>query len=654
MVDDTEASGTSRRRDFRLVRTQRVLQIILGLFWLLDAGLQFQPYMFGSGFTTTYLLNNAQNQPDVIRWIITNVGNFVGPHVAVWNTFFALIQVAIGLGLLFRRTVRPALVVSFFWAFGVWFFGEGLGLIFTGSASALTGAPGSVFLYGLIGLMAWPRSAPADEGEETEPSVGVASSAAGQGIGAAVTPSLVWCGYWSLAAFLFLLPNNRTPTSVSSAITGMSSGEPSAYSHFLNSFGNHFGRGGVWTSWLLAIGSLVIGFGPLVFRRPTPFLGAGGLLATFFWVSGQGLGGIFTGSGTDPNTGPLIVLLALAMVPAVLPDPTSWLSPFSTALFRYPVLVLGSLLALMAGLFLSAVYPVAAQESTSTAMAGMTGMSGATSGSGGGTAGTATCTPGNNGAPRTGLDIQNTPNMIMAGPGTGMNMNGTDASAAAGLNATKSNWNYTGPALPTAEARELLADGGNGVDKVHMAKSGCAKEPTISEQIGTTQYVQATSQAVARYSTPAAAQAAGYEPVSPTDYPIVYYVNPTVVTANQSAGRTLDPLAVDGLVYATTPSGEQVLAGAMYLLPASFIDDPPMPYGSLVQWHERTGLCVPETGSSASPLAISGFAPCAAGSTTGPTPYMTMVWQVPVAGGPLAIQPPDIQIVEAATMQVSS
>ena len=79
MVDDTEASGTSRRRDFRLVRTQRVLQIILGLFWLLDAGLQFQPYMFGSGFTTTYLLNNAQNQPDVIRWIITNVGNFVGP-----------------------------------------------------------------------------------------------------------------------------------------------------------------------------------------------------------------------------------------------------------------------------------------------------------------------------------------------------------------------------------------------------------------------------------------------------------------------------------------------------------------------------------------------------------------------------------------------
>ena len=401
MVDVTEAPVVRRRRDFRLVRTQRLLQIVLGLFWLLDAGLQFQPFMFSSNFTTTYLLNNAHNQPDIVRWIITNVGNFVGPHVAVWNTFFALIQVAIGLGLLFRPSVRPALALSFLWAFGVWFFGEGLGLIFTGSASALTGAPGSVFLYGLIGLMAWPRSAATDEGAETEPVVGFASSAAGQGIGGAVTPLIVWCGYWSLAAVLFLLPDNRTPTSVSSAITGMSSGEPSAYSHFLNSFGNHFGSGGVGTTWLLAIGSLIVGFGPLVFRRPTPFLAAGGLLATFFWVSGQGLGGIFTGSGTDPNSGPLIVLLALAMVPAALPDPASWLSPFSDALFRYPLLVLGSLVALLAGLFLSAAYPVADQESTSAAMAGMTGMSGATSGSGGGTATTATCTRGNNGAPRT-------------------------------------------------------------------------------------------------------------------------------------------------------------------------------------------------------------------------------------------------------------
>ncbi len=653
MVDVTENPVASRRRDFRLVRTQRTLQIVLGLFWLLDAGLQFQPYMFSSNFTTTYLLNNAQNQPDVIRWIITNVGDFVGPHVAVWNTFFALIQVAIGLGLLFRRTVRPALAVSFFWVFGVWFFGEGLGLIFTGSASALTGAPGSVFLYGLIGLMAWPRSASTEEAAETEPSVGIASSAAGQGLGGATTPLLVWCGYWSLAAVLFLLPDNRTPTSVSSAITGMSSGEPSAYSHFLNSFGNHFGTGGVWTTWLLAIGSLVVGFGPLVFRRPTPFLAVGGLLATFFWVSGQGLGGIFTGSGTDPNSGPLIVLLALAMVPAALPDPASWLSPFSTALFRSPVLVLGSLVALLAGLFLSAAYPVAAQESTSTAMAGMTGMSGATSGSGGGTATSATCTRGNNGAPRTGLDVQNSPNMVMAGPGTAMNMNGADASAAAGLNTTKSNWHYTGPALPSAEAQELLAQGANGPTDIHMEAEGCASEPTFSQQINATQYVQNTTQAAARYGDPAAAMAAGYVAVSPTDYPVVYYVNPAIVAANAAAKRTLDPDSIDGLVYAQTPAGTDVLAAAMYILPST-VARAPLPYGPLVQWHQRTNTCGPSLFSTDGALRITGVAPCAEGTVPKATPYTTMVWQVPVAGGPLAIQPPDVQVVEAATMQTSS
>ena len=280
LQSDTEPPPEGHRQSFTLVRTQRTLQIVLGLFWLLDAGLQFQPFMFGKGFTTTYLLNNAQGQPDVIRWIITNVGNFVGPHVAVWNTFFALIQVAIGGGLLFRRTVRPALAISFFWAFGVWFFGEGLGLILTGSASALTGAPGSVFMYGLLGLMAWPRKtrASADENVEIVQKVGVASSAAAQGIGGSITPLAVWSGFWALAAILFLLPNNRTQTSVSSAITGMSSGEPSAYAHFLTHFGTHFGSVGTQSAWVLALASLVIGAGPLVARRPRVFLLAGGLL----------------------------------------------------------------------------------------------------------------------------------------------------------------------------------------------------------------------------------------------------------------------------------------------------------------------------------------------------------------------------------------
>ena len=41
---------------------------------------------------------------------------------------------------------------------------------------------------------------------------------------------------------------------------------------------------------------MVIGLGPLVVRRPGPFLFAGGLIAVLLWITGQGwLGGVFTG-----------------------------------------------------------------------------------------------------------------------------------------------------------------------------------------------------------------------------------------------------------------------------------------------------------------------------------------------------------------------
>jgi hypothetical protein len=146
--------------------------------------------------------------------------------------------------------------------------------------------------------------------------------------------------------------------------------------------------------------------------------------------------------------------------------------------------------------------------------------------------------------------------------------------------------------------------------------------------------------------------AAGYEPASPTDYPLVAYVNPTIVAANAAAQRTLDPQHVDGLMYASTPSGGDVLAAAMYILPATETKVP-MPYGALVQWHRRTQVCGPATPSATMPFAITGFPPCASGTQLQPTPYVSMVWQVPVAGGPLAIQPPDIQIVEAAVMQLN-
>ncbi|HUC03777.1 MAG TPA: hypothetical protein VL961_00165 [Acidimicrobiales bacterium] len=637
-----------------MLRTQRALAVALGLFWTLDAALQFQPFMFGRAFVEDNIIATANGQPAVVHWVITDVGHFLLPHIAVWNTFFALIQLAIGAALLSGRGVKVALGVSFLWALGVWVFGEGMGLLLTGSATALTGAPGSVLVYGLLGLMAWPREAPGGDTPRPAPT-GVASSPAGQGLGGAITPLAVWSGYWVLAAVLFVLPENRTPTSVASAVIGMEPGSPGWFSHLLNDIGSAFGSKGVESAWILAVLALVIGLGPLCSRRIWPFLLVGGVTAFAMWVSGQGLlGDILTGSGTDPNTGPLVMLLALAMVPTVAAEPARWRAPFARLLDSNPGLTWLGVGAVGLAVFLAGAYPAPRAESSTTAMAGMADMGDT------GTAGAAAtnpCSAGNGGLYRTGLDISNSPYMIMAGHSLGMDMNGSDAAAAAGINSTKDNWSYTGPALPPAYAHELLREGGDGPTAVRMAATGCAHAPTASQEINAVQYVQATSQSVARYGDPLAALAAGYVSASPTDYPVTYYVNPAIEAANARAARTLAPGAVDGLVYARTPAGTEVLAAAMYVLPSS-LHRVPMPYGPLVQWHERTDVCgTPDPSPAATAAAefgFSGLTPCAPGTTPEATPYVTMVWQVPVAGGPLAIQPPDIQIVEAAVMSTSS
>jgi len=87
----------------------------------------------------------------------------------------------------------------------------------------------------------------------------------------------------------------------------------------------------------------------------------------------------------------------------------------------------------------------------------------------------------------------------------------------------------------------------------------------------------------------------------------------------------------------------------MHVLPTT-LTTPPMPYGPLVQWHQRTAVCSPSIAAVGTGFQITGTVPCAQVTVQKPTAHVTMVWQIPVAGGPLAIQPPDIQIVEASVM----
>ena len=631
MADSSGDVGRSTMAE-RLHINKRTIQIVLGVMWIIDAGLQFQPRMFGTDFVSMVIAPNAAGQPHVIASSITHMAHFLSRDVGLWNTIFGLTQLAIGIALLRRRTVKIALVASFAWVAGVWWFGEGFGGIFTGHANALMGAPGAVLLYAVIGILVWPNA----EGEaadqpDREPRTGLASSAAGNGPLGALGGLWIWAAIWTFFAVLQFLPQNRSSGWLSDSLTGMADGEPGWYGHLLNSFGHAFSGAGTPAAVLLATLFLMIGLGPFVTRRPDVFIGIGMGVAALFWFTGQAMGGIMTGMSTDPNAGPLLILLGAAFLPLAL-DPVSAPVPAAVAFGRHEILATLGIVGLAIVPAAVAVIPDAPAVAASTA-ANMQHMTMSGSGSGSGSS-SSTSSPGATGSTAVPNVKGRSGSLAKGGTANSMNMAGM-----AGLGVTNPNWKYSGPPLSAGETA-LLTSVGDVTDTGHaMQTPNCSTAPTADQVLGAVQYVQATSAAVAKYKNLSAATAAGYIPITSSAYPVVHYLNLSYMN-NQDI---LDPNRVDSLVYAFTPNGP-VLVAAMFLLPSS--ESGPMPYGCLVQWHAHTNLC-----TSSTTHQIVGFTPCAPGTFhNGRTPYMTHVWQVPVAGGPLAIGPSDLQVVQAAMM----
>jgi hypothetical protein len=55
--------------------------------------------------------------------------------------------------------------------------------------------------------------------------------------------------------------------------------------------------------------------------RAKEFLILAAVLNLIYWLVGQGLGGIFAGGATDPNAGPLFILMAYSLYNLVPYDP---------------------------------------------------------------------------------------------------------------------------------------------------------------------------------------------------------------------------------------------------------------------------------------------------------------------------------------------
>ena len=282
---------------------RRALQLALASIWLLDAVLQYQPFMYTKAFGQM-LAATASGNPSIIARPIAWDATLVEHHLAAINTIFATIQLLIGLGIAFRPTVRLALAVSIAWSIGVWWFGEGLGGVLNGAASPLNGAPGAVIIYALLAVLLWPadRDIPAP-------------FTAARTVGAHVA-RVLWLVLWLSLAYFTLTPANRAPQAISGMISGMESGNPGWFAALDRHAASLVSGHGIAASVVLAVALILIAVGVYL---PTP--AAKGLLvlaivvAVVIWVFGEAFGMIMAGGATDPNSGPLLALLALSYWP---------------------------------------------------------------------------------------------------------------------------------------------------------------------------------------------------------------------------------------------------------------------------------------------------------------------------------------------------
>src|SRR6266516_8061392 len=136
-------------------------------------------------------------------------------------------------------------------------FGEGLSGLASGNASLITGMPGSVVIYGVLALAAWPRRGRSD-----------------------VPPARwlphAWAVFWIGAAVLQALPMNNTGADVSSAILAF--GGPSWLASFQASLAGWVSHHGLAAVAVLVAVEALIGLAALS-RRTVALSAAVGLLA---------------------------------------------------------------------------------------------------------------------------------------------------------------------------------------------------------------------------------------------------------------------------------------------------------------------------------------------------------------------------------------
>lgn len=294
------------------------MQLIIGLLWLMDGFLQLQPKLFTDSFMTQVIRPIQAGQPSFAYEPINLAIRLFLTHPAFFNLLIALVQLTIGLLIIYPKATRVGLWLSVIWGLIVWFFGEALGGLMSGHSSLMFGLPGAALIYVILSLAIMPPQT-----RKNKPKNQFADS----------WLVFAWAIIWMMGAIYQLLPAQKSISMLAAMIKSNASGAPgwlASLDYHLASYLNHLSTNShqltnmnammVSSSAYLVMLALagvmfVIAVGVFMgkyMRIAVIILGI--ILSLAFWLFGQSLAGYYTGLMTDVNTSPLIILLGLSVI----------------------------------------------------------------------------------------------------------------------------------------------------------------------------------------------------------------------------------------------------------------------------------------------------------------------------------------------------
>jgi hypothetical protein len=122
-----------------------------------------------------------------------------------------------------------------------------------------------------------------------------------------------WAVLWVGAAVFQALPQN-SGKALASALTSTTDSAPAWLASLDRAAAGWSAHHDLLLVSVLVAAEYLIGLGALARRTRVPAVTLGLALALAFWVLGQNFGQVYSGQATDPNSGPLVALMAIALV----------------------------------------------------------------------------------------------------------------------------------------------------------------------------------------------------------------------------------------------------------------------------------------------------------------------------------------------------